>query len=118
MLLINKSTGLVVAQRVEMAISFTRRLKGLLGRSFFPPGSALMLQPCRQVHTFFMRFPIDVIFLDQRGTVLTVLVMSPGRVSPYVSKAQMVVELPAGTAAATGITEDHELKLMEQEGRE
>lgn len=118
MILVNKSTGSVIAGRVRVAKSFAHRLCGLMGQRHFNSGTALVLQPCKQVHTFFMRFSIDVLFLDGHGTVLTALFMPPGRVSPYVRAARMVVELPAGITTATGTAENHILQLIEQEGWE
>ncbi|KJS10621.1 MAG: hypothetical protein JL56_12300 [Desulfotomaculum sp. BICA1-6] len=117
MILVNKSTGSVIADQVEVAESFARRLRGLMGRGSFPEGSALVLEPCRQVHTFFMRFPIDVIFVNGRGAVLHVMTdVPPRRISPYVRGAQKVVELPAGTLIATDLGKDHILQLIEREG--
>ncbi|MCL6612984.1 MAG: DUF192 domain-containing protein [Peptococcaceae bacterium] len=70
-----------------------------MGGKSMPAGSALVLSPCGMVHTFFMRFPIDVVFLDPAGRVLRVIhEMPPFRVSPYVKEARTVVELPGGTA--------------------
>ncbi|MCL5058868.1 MAG: DUF192 domain-containing protein [Actinobacteria bacterium] len=61
-------------------------------------GSALVLRPCRSVHTFFMRFNIDSVFLDRRGMVVYLIKdMPPFRISPVVRKASLVVELPGGT---------------------
>jgi len=115
----NKSTGSVIADRVEVADSFARRLRGLMGRSSFPEGAALVLEPCRQVHTFLMRFPIDVIFVDGRGAVLhTMAEVPPRRVSPYVRGAQKVVELPVGTLMATGTKKGQILQIIERGGCE
>ena len=67
MMLINTATEAVVAQQVELASTFGQRLRGLMGRREMPPGSAMLLYPCNAVHTCFMRFPIDIIFLDREG---------------------------------------------------
>lgn len=92
----------VLAQRAERADSFGRRLKGLLGRSRLSPGDGLHLLPCRAIHTFFMRFPIDVLFLDERGTVLRVFsAVAPWR-AVACAKAKSALELAAGTAEASG----------------
>lgn len=116
MILVNKSTGLIIAAQVELARSFTRRLRGLLGKKTFPAGAALVIEPCRQVHTFFMSFPIDVIFLDRRDSVLATLShLPPGRISPYFRKALRAVELPAGAIAAAGVTAGNTLKIVSPE---
>lgn len=98
MQLVNLRTGEIIAGRVKKADSFCSRLVGLMGKKSMPEGSALVLKPCKSVHTFFMRFSIDVAFLDQGGRVLHVITeMPPFRVSPYVKEAWTVVELPGGT---------------------
>lgn len=66
-----------------------------------PPSSALWIEPCNSIHMFFMRFPIDAVFLDRQGRVKRVLrELKPWRVSPLVFGARTVVELPAGTVDA------------------
>lgn len=61
--------GAVVADRVEAALDSASRRKGLLGRDGLPPRTAIVIAPCKAVHTFFMRFPIDVIFVARDGRV-------------------------------------------------
>ena len=60
----------VVAHRIESAFDRKTRNQGLLGRSSLSPDSALILAPCNSIHTFFMKFPIDVVFVDRDGTIL------------------------------------------------
>jgi uncharacterized membrane protein (UPF0127 family) len=64
MQLINITNGAVLADVVQLADNFMTRLKGLLGRTGLKSDEALIIQPCKSVHTCFMRFPIDVIFLN------------------------------------------------------
>ncbi len=98
MQLVNLRTGEIVAGRVEKAGSFLGRLVGLIGKKSMPERSALVLKPCKSVHTFFMRLSIDVVFLDQDGRVLLVIAeMPPFRISPVVKGALKAVELPGGT---------------------
>jgi len=78
----------------------TRR-RGLLGRDGI--GGVMVLEPCRQVHTIGMRFPVDVAFCDRSGRVLRVVTVRPGRVSRVVWRARFVVEGPAGAFAGWGI---------------
>jgi uncharacterized membrane protein (UPF0127 family) len=66
----------------------------LLGRDTFD--GALVLRPCRNVHTARMRFPIDVAFCDAEGVVLRTVSLAPWRVSPYVHKAAFAIEARAG----------------------
>lgn len=82
----------------------------------FPAGTALLLLPCKQVHTFFMRFPIDVLFIDDQFRVLkTVEYLYPYRISPLVGQARAVIELPPGTITATGTTRNDRLNLVNRE---
>lgn len=71
--LVNERTGAVVAGRLEAAVESTSRRRGLLGRGGLPEDHALVLAPCNAVHTFFMRFPIDVAFVGRDGRVLKTL---------------------------------------------
>jgi len=98
MRLSNCMTGEVLAEQVQVAEDFLSRLIGLMGRQTMADGSALVLRPCRCVHTFFMRFYIDLVFLDRRGIVVhKIMDMPPFRISPLVRRASLVVELPGGT---------------------
>ena len=94
---ITSSTTCLV-RRAEIAATFRTRLVGLLGRASLAPGTALVLRPSGLIHTAFMRFPIDVIFLDgQQRVVATAAHLQPFRVAWGGWKARMAVELPAGT---------------------
>ena len=99
---INLSKGSVLVERGEMATSVFSRAKGLLGRSGISRGEGLLIRPCQSVHTFFMRFPIDVLFLDRENRVIHMeLNLRPNRLSRHCFRARAVLELPAGTACAT-----------------
>lgn len=100
---INRDRGTVLAERARMARDARERMKGLLGSDALRPGEALILRPCFQVHTFGMRYPLDVLFLDGRGTVVRMIrSLPPGRLSPLVLRARVAVELPAGVLEETG----------------
>ena len=92
-----QSSGLLLARDVRWARSRRERSSGLLGSALYP-GEALVIEPCKQVHTLGMTFAIDVVFCDVSWVVrhLT-LSMAPWRVSRLVLKSRFVVELPAGT---------------------
>ena len=95
-----KTSGAVLVDDVETADSLFARLKGLLGRSSLPTGHALWLRPCNGIHTFGMRFPIDVVILDSElRVVASVSDLLPNRVTPVYLRAASVLELPAGTLA-------------------
>lgn len=102
MRVLNVTRGLVLADSVRRADTFFRRLLGLMFRPPLRPGEGLWIEPCRSVHTHFMRFPIDVAFIDPEGYVLRVIPhMRPWRVSPLVRRAAAALELPAGTLGGT-----------------
>ena len=91
-------TGVVLAQSVEQARTFRARLLGLMGRKNLAPHTALLLEPCPQIHTCFMRFDIDVIFLDvQNRAVAVVENIKPWRMSKFYSADRRTLELPGGT---------------------
>ena len=79
----------------EVAVGRRGRARGLIGREDFE--GAMVLRPCRQVHTFAMKFPIDVAFCDRDGTVLHTATMHPRRVSRFVWRAQFAIEARAGS---------------------
>lgn len=90
--------GLVLAEEVEQATTLFKRVKGLMGRKEMQRGTAMLLAPCPQIHTCFMRFALDVIFLDKAGQVLHVIEnFKPWRLSPIVYRAAQTLEMPAGT---------------------
>jgi len=87
------------------------RMKGLLGRTSLPDGEGLLLKPCGSVHTFFMHFPIDVVFLDRELSVVAV----SAEVAPWRTArgrgAKVSLELAAGEAARLGIEPGMRLRL-------
>jgi uncharacterized membrane protein (UPF0127 family) len=96
MRLMNERTRKPVADVVEMADTRKTRRRGLLGRDGLESNAALMLVPCALIHTAFMRFPIDLVFIDRDGcAVHTASRVRPWRVSMAL-RARAVIELPAG----------------------
>jgi uncharacterized protein len=89
--------------RIGVADGWWSRSRGLLGRDALAPGEGLLLTPCRSIHMYGMRFPLDVAFLDREGTVVeTYADLAPGRRTGWHRTARHALELPAGTLAATG----------------
>jgi uncharacterized membrane protein (UPF0127 family) len=84
-----------VLAAAEVADSRRLRTRGLIGRDDFE--GALVLRPCRQVHTLGMRFPIDVAFCDRSGRVLHVSTLPPRRISRPVLHASFAIEARAGS---------------------
>src|SRR6478609_12003483 len=108
--------GAVVCERCELPESSFGRMRGLLGRSGLEPGSGMLIDSAPSVHMFFMRFPIDVVFIDRDWRVLSVRhELRPWRVAGK-RGAVAALELPAGAAAAAGIEEGDVLALEAHEG--
>ena len=98
---VNVTRATVLATRLELADSAAKRNKGLLGRKGLEPGGGLWIIPCESVHTFFMQFAIDLIYIDRDFKVKKVRrSVGPWRLSVCFS-AHSILELPAGTIAAT-----------------
>ncbi len=88
----------VLASNLETADSLVSRTKGLLGRQNLPAGEGLWIKRCNSIHTFFMRFSIDAIFVDQNLKVIsTYQDLKPWRMTWLHLKASSVFELPSGT---------------------
>ncbi len=112
MKLINHTLGSVLCQRLELANTPWRRARGLLGRPPLARGEGLLIDPCRSVHMFFMRYPIDVVFLDRHGQVVAMRQnLRPWRMTRYYHQARSALELPAGAAAVAGLELGHRLVL-------
>jgi uncharacterized protein len=98
----NIRSGLPVATHIETAFSSADRKRGLLGRDGLPSGQALVIAPSNLVHTFAMRFPIDILFAARDGRVLKVSEAVPPRRIAGSLRGFAVVELAAGELARSG----------------
>jgi uncharacterized membrane protein (UPF0127 family) len=107
----NLRTGRLVATDLEAAFDSASRRTGLLGRTGLADGSALIIAPCSGVHTFFMKFPIDVIFVGKDGTVTRVVKQLPPWRIGVSLRAFAAVETAAGTAVRTGTCPGDQLRL-------
>ena len=109
---VNGTSGLVLASLLRTALTPWSRARGLLGSKGLRQGEGLLLRPCIGVHTFFMRYPIDVVFLDRNNRVLAMLEgLKPQRISRLVPASRGVIELPAGTVAVSGTRLGDEIKI-------
>jgi uncharacterized membrane protein (UPF0127 family) len=109
--LINARTGAVVADSVAGAFDSETRRRGLLGRDGMAPGEALIIAPTNAIHTFFMRFAIDVAFVRRDGRIVKVRrAMGPWRIA-LALRAYAVVEMPAGAFASSSTGEGDTLAL-------
>jgi uncharacterized membrane protein (UPF0127 family) len=104
---INVTRGTVVCARVEEASNALKRGRGLMGRAALAEGTGLLigsgpLFPVMGMHTFFMRFPIDIVFLDRAGKIVRILdAVKPWRLTVPVFGARWALEIEAGAAAQT-----------------
>ena len=105
------SDGRVVCPKCTVADSVPTRLKGLLGRSGLGPDEGLLLRPAGSVHTAFMRFPIDVVFLDREFEVLEVRESVPPWRMAARRGARAVLEMGAGEARRRGIVLSDKLRI-------
>lgn len=98
---LNQTRDSLIGDRIELAGTAARRSKGLLGRSGLASGEGLWIVPCEAVHTFAMKFAIDLVYLDKSHRVVKVRhAVRPGRISAAL-RAHSIIELPAGAAART-----------------
>jgi len=103
-LTLRRDDGRIICETVVVADRYFRRLRGLLGKRRLPPGEGLLLRPSFSIHTAFMRFPIDAVFLDHDLVVLKI----SGNLKPFRTAscrgAREVVELAAGECARRGLS--------------
>ena len=99
----NVDRDVAIGDQVALADTWWSRFRGLLGRAGLHPGEGLLLRPCRGVHMFGMRFPVDLAVLDRAGVVVALYHrMEPGGRTTMHRDAWSVLELPAGVLALTG----------------
>jgi hypothetical protein len=114
----NQTRNTLLAHSAEVADTSARRRVGLLRHERLDSGRGLWIVPCESVHSFFMKFPIDLVYLDRKRKVRKVRRnMAPWRVSACLL-AHSVLELPAGTVEATGTTAGDQLEFEEEQDRD
>ena len=112
----NPARGTVLGTRVELADRWWQRLFGLTRRPPLEPGQGMLLRPCKAVHMFGMRYPLDVAFLDRDGRVLAVYPgLPPGGRTGWHSQADGALELPAGTLQVSGTCQGDVLSCATEE---
>jgi uncharacterized membrane protein (UPF0127 family) len=100
---LSRADGDVICERCTVAGTAIRRVRGLLGRRELPSGEGLLLRPASSIHTLFMRFPIDVVFLDRELAVRKVIPrVRPWRLA-FGLGSHAVLELPAGECERRGL---------------
>ena len=100
---VNESRQCLLGGSISMAESLLSRLRGFLFHRRPAVGEGLLLVPCKGVHMYGMRFPLDVLLIDEAGVVVgTYPGLSPGRRTPIRREARYALELPEGAIGATG----------------
>ena len=108
---VERADGGTVCERCRIAENPLTRLKGLLGRGQLGPGEGLLLRPVGAIHTWFMRFPIDAVFLDRELSVVGLAeTLKPWRFAGR-RGARAVLELPAGECARLALRPQERLRL-------
>ena len=106
----NLTRGTAVAERCRVAASLRDRTVGLLATPGLEAGEGLLIEHTQSIHMFFMRYPIDVIFLDRDARVTrTVAALRPWRVVWWARGARDCLELPIGALAASGTVKGDQL---------
>ena len=116
MIVRNQSRGTLLGDKIGEASTGAARRKGLLGRAGLAEGEGLWIVPCESVHTFFMRFPIDVMYLSRDLKVKKVRhAVAPWRLSACLT-AHSLIELPAGTLQRTETHKGDRIVFEDQAG--
>jgi uncharacterized protein len=109
----NVTRDAVLADHADVADTSAKRRTGLLKHTQLEPGEGLWIVPCESVHCFFMKFTIDVIYLDRKHRVKKIRPeLAPWRVSACLT-AHSVLELPAGTIERTGTQRGDQLEIKD-----
>jgi uncharacterized membrane protein (UPF0127 family) len=109
----NQTRNTVLADAAEMADTSAKRRTGLLKHTHLDAGQGLWIVPCESVHSFFMKFAIDLVYLDRKKKVRKVRHrMVPWRLSACLS-AHSILELPAGAVAASGTQAGDQFEIEE-----
>jgi len=96
LVLVHRQTSQTISSLVEVAATRRSRRRGLLGRKTMDASEALIIAPCFAIHTAFMQFAIDVLFIDSRGRVLKIVRELPPWRMAIAPRAHAVIELAAG----------------------
>lgn len=110
----NQRTNQLISSNVEMANTYFKRLKGLMFKRSIPSDFSLIITPCNSIHMFFMRFPLDILFVNKENQVVGVSSrIKPWRLSKIYFKAHYVIEMNAGTIERLNISKGDILFIKE-----
>ncbi|WP_337017769.1 DUF192 domain-containing protein [Oceanobacillus massiliensis] len=114
--LVNIDTGEVIAERVKGAYTFWSRFKGLMLTESMPKNGALHIYPCTAIHTFFMKYRIDIIYLNKEKEIVGIEEdMEPGKIGKKFMNVKSVIELPAGMIQSTSTIIGQKVAIVGQE---
>jgi len=100
--LINTWNDQILAQEVNKAQTFFQRFKGLMFTKSLEPTCALHIEPCQGIHTFFMKYSIDVLYLDRNDIIVAIEEnLQPSKIGKMYPRTKSVIELPAGRVEKT-----------------
>jgi uncharacterized protein len=112
--LVNGRTDRMVASAVELAVTSETRRRGLLGRDSLDPSAALIIAPCSAIHTAFMRFVIDVVFVDRGGRVVKLVHdLRPWRIAASL-RAYAVIEMHRGSLRRSEVAVGDQLRVVQE----
>lgn len=113
MKVLNLSNGTEIANKLTTAHSFFSRLRGLMFSKSLLEGQGLHIQPCRSIHTFFMNYPIDVLYLNKDLEIVgTDETLQPSKIGQVHKNGHSVLELPSGTIQKSGTKVGHQIKII------
>lgn len=116
MLLVIRESGRRLGDRIDRADTFLRRFRGLMLTRALPEGAGLHLDPCRAVHSFLMKYPIDVLHLDAEHRIVGMeRELKPGNIGAVFRGTRSIVELPAGTLEQAKVRVGQTAMLAESE---
>ncbi|TYQ17662.1 UNVERIFIED_CONTAM: hypothetical protein Cloal_0020 [Acetivibrio alkalicellulosi] len=105
MIVKNISKNTILASNCKVANTFFKRFLGLMFKKYLPLGQGLLITPCNSIHMFFMKFPLDIVFIDKGQTVVyTIENITPWKCSKIIKTSYSVLELPVGTIKNTQTT--------------
>lgn len=108
----NQTRNALLITQGRIANTFWLRLRGLLGVTSLQPGEGLILAGEKSIHTLFMKFPIDIVYLDKNYKVIrTDINMVPYRLGPFITQSAYIVEMPVGAIASTATEVGDQLKI-------
>lgn len=102
--------------KVEVANNTYKRFMGLMGRPALPDGGGMLITPCNQVHTFHMRFSLDILYITKDMQVAAIETLPPGKIGSKIKDAHMVLELPADSAKRLNVQMGDYLTIQTETG--